>query len=93
MERRALLMNEKDNVAVVLDNIEIGDIIKISHNGSIYYEVEALDNIETFHKVAVKDIKLGEEVLKYGEVIGKAIKDIRLGEHSHINNIGSVMVL
>ena len=38
----------------------------------------------------MKDIALGENILKYGEVIGRATKDIRAGTHAHIHNIESL---
>jgi hypothetical protein len=35
----------------------------------------------------VRDIKAGESVRKYGEVIGHATQDISLGGHVHTQNI------
>ena len=42
------------------------------------------------HKFSVKDIALGENVLKYGEVIGRATQEIPAGAHAHIHNIESL---
>jgi altronate dehydratase small subunit len=39
------------------------------------------------HKFAIKDISKGENILTYGEVIGRATQDIALGAHAHIQNI------
>jgi altronate dehydratase small subunit len=37
--------------------------------------------------LAIKDISKGENILKYGEVMGRATQDIALGAHAHIQNI------
>lgn len=39
------------------------------------------------HKFALRDIKAGEEVVKYGMPIGRATGDIRRGEHVHVHNL------
>ena len=39
------------------------------------------------HKVALADIKKGDTVWKYGQDIGKAVADIRQGEHVHVHNL------
>lgn len=39
------------------------------------------------HKIAVTDISVGEQVLKYGQNIGRATQPIRIGEHVHSHNL------
>ena len=39
------------------------------------------------HKVALKDMAVGDTVLKYGIDIGKVVAPIRTGEHAHVHNI------
>lgn len=39
------------------------------------------------HKYALADIRAGENIIKYGEPIGHAITDIRVGEHVHTHNL------
>lgn len=41
------------------------------------------------HKIAAEDIKAGAPVIKYGEVIGRATKDIQKGEWVHSHNLKS----
>ena len=54
-------------------------------------QIHALDNVavdvETGHKVALKDIPKGSNVIKYGFPIGHATKDIKAGESVHIHNV------
>jgi altronate dehydratase small subunit len=42
------------------------------------------------HKFAVRDIAQGEDIIKYGEVIGRATNIIPFGTHAHIQNIESL---
>ena len=51
--------------------------------------MEALEDIPIYHKIAVDAIKMQGPVLKYGEIIGTALKDICPGEYVHIHNIES----
>ncbi|HSV18002.1 MAG TPA: UxaA family hydrolase [Casimicrobiaceae bacterium] len=39
------------------------------------------------HKVALKDMAVGETVIKYGVDIGKVVQPIRKGAHAHVHNI------
>ena len=43
-------------------------------------------NLEDGHKYALRDIKCGENIIKYGNPIGHAICDIKAGEHVHTHN-------
>jgi altronate dehydratase small subunit len=42
------------------------------------------------HKIAIQAIKKGDKVMKYGQVIGEASKDIVAGDHVHVQNIRSL---
>lgn len=44
-------------------------------------------NIENGHKYAARDIKSGENIIKYGQPIGHATCDIKEGEHVHVHNV------
>ena len=73
-----IVINEKDNVAVALHDIKSGE----EHNGIIF-----LNDIPFGHKVAIKNISKGENIIKYGFPIGYAKDDIKLGEHVHTHNL------
>lgn len=53
--------------------------------------INKLDNVEINlddgHKYALRDIKCGENVIKYGQPIGHATCDIAEGEHVHTHNL------
>lgn len=77
-----LIINPRDNVGVVLE-----DVIKENTLNYKNIEVVAKENIEFAHKVALKDFAVGEVILKYGESIGYALKEIKRGEWIHIHNM------
>ena len=51
--------------------------------------LEAQGNIPAGHKLALRDIAAGEQVIKYGHAIGRAKEDIRAGEWVHTHNLRS----
>ena len=44
-------------------------------------------NLADGHKYALRDIKNGENVIKYGQPIGHATEDIEAGDHVHTHNV------
>jgi len=78
---------EKDNVATILENGISRNSIVLVDFGNDEIEVTIKDDILYGHKVAIKPIKEGDTVFKYGLSIGRAIKDIQVGEHVHLHNI------
>ena len=91
MSKRALLMNEKDNVVTVIDAVEAGDEVAVSRkDGTEVGALAALEPAERYHKLAFKDIAVGELVTKYGQTIGRASQEIARGAHVHVHNIESV---
>ena len=77
-------INKRDNVAVALDYIKKGENFDIEGTPWI-----AKENINFGHKIALSDIFKGEKVIKYGEVIGYAIQNIKKGDWVHIHNLQS----
>jgi len=49
--------------------------------------VQAKSDIPIGHKLALKDYKPGDTVIKYGVDIGKAVAPIARGEHTHVQNL------
>lgn len=49
--------------------------------------VKVLNDIPIGHKVALKDLKNGDTVIKYGVDIGRAIAPIKRGEYLHVHNV------
>jgi altronate dehydratase len=49
----------------------------------------ALEGIPVSHKIALRDISEGEEIIKYGEIVAVSIRDIKKGEWVHTHNLES----
>ena len=83
---KALSINDMDNVIVAIEPITRGEVIKYKDKKNNIKEIEVLEDIIIYHKIAISDINQHEVVIKYGEHIGKAIVNIRKGTHVHIHN-------
>ena len=76
--------SDRDNLVTCVKALSRGDRIAVDGR-----EIEVKDDIPIYHKMAVAEIKKGEPVYKYGEVMGLASQDIHVGEWAHIHNIES----
>lgn len=85
-----LKVNDLDNVATVFSNTNKEDIVEVVDKKGNKKSVKALVEIPFGHKIAVKNIKKGEEITKYGEEIGIATKDIEIGDYVHVHNLESM---
>lgn len=85
---RALLLHPSDNTATAVADLEEGaDCPVMTEDGIASFPVRS--KIPFGHKFAVRAIGTGEDVIKYGEVIGIATRDIAIGEHVHVHNVAS----
>lgn len=78
-----ILSHPKDNVATAKSPIEPGTSLAISKAKKII----AKEEIPFAHKIALRRIPKDGAVVKYGEKIGRAIREIKPGELVHIHNV------
>jgi altronate hydrolase len=78
----AIQLRPEDNVAVTKRKLPAGS--EFSHNGSI---LTLSKPIGLGHKLAVRSIREGEAVYKYGQIIGFASQSISPGDHVHVHNV------
>ena len=71
---KILQIHPSDNVAVALEEIAAGDGI-------------AVETIPVAHKMSLKAIAQGENIIKYGHSIGRAVVDIPAGQWVHVHNV------
>ena len=83
---RCFKIQPADNVATMLDDAEAGPVQVLGAGGD---SVNLLEPVRLGHKIAVRDISIGQEVLKYAVVIGRATRDIRAGQWVHLHNCAS----
>lgn len=78
MAKKSIIINPLDNVAVALCDLK---------KGQTEQGVTLKEDIIKGHKFALKDIKSGEHILKYGNPIAYATADIKEGCHVHTHNV------
>lgn len=86
--KKAIAMNQKDNVATLLADVDKDDVVQV-RAGEKVMKVKVQEKIQFGHKFAMKKINKGQNVMKYGEVIGQATQDISEGHHVHVHNVES----
>jgi hypothetical protein len=85
----AIVIDEHDNVGLAITELKAGDVVTLK-NGNSEKSVTLKNDIKFLHKFALCDIKTGDKILKYGQVIGGATQAIAAGEHVHTHNIKSL---
>ncbi len=85
---KAIIINERDNVATALVPLEAGSVVSVEIQGR-KEKIQLLSSIPVGHKFALQEVAKGGNVIKYGEPIGQTTAPIRRGEHVHIHNVVS----
>ena len=80
----AVHLRPDDNVAVVAKPISAGTVVEI-----LGIKVTVASRVGMGHKLALKPIKKGAAVHKYGQIIGFASKDIAPGDWVHVHNVAA----
>ncbi|WP_448821847.1 UxaA family hydrolase [Cetobacterium sp.] len=88
MQKKAVVITIDDSIATATTNLKEGEIVKMFF-GEEVLEIKVKKDIPFGHKFAIKNINLGDQILKYGESIGSAICNILIGEHVHVHNVQS----
>ena len=79
---KGIRIHPDDNVAVALEDLRKGETLTLDS-----VSVTAIEDIARGHKIALRDIKEGEPVVKYGNPIGLARADIPAGAWAHVHNV------
>lgn len=85
--KKALVLDQKDNVAVALADLAPGDICQVAEDGGKKYEVTVGEAIPFGHKFALTDLAADAGVYKYGEEIGKMRGSVKKGGWIHSHNM------
>ncbi len=67
-------INPADNVAVAIQKLSAGEKLLIGGN-----DIEVKEEIPAGHKIALQNFAVGDNIIKYGDPIGHAVKEITLG--------------
>jgi altronate hydrolase len=77
-----LQIDPGDNVAVALDDIAAGRALAVSG-----LPIKARREIPRGHKLALRDLAVGENVVKYGHPIGHVTQPVAAGDWVHVHNL------
>ena len=83
-----LVHEKRDTVGVAVVDVKAGQTLEgrsLDNNESV--KAKALMDIPLGHKIALKDFKPGDDVVKYGVVIGRVVQPIKKGDHVHVHNV------
>lgn len=86
-EQPVLRLTEDDSVGIARRSISAGESVRVDRG-----TVTAVDDIPYGHKVALIPVDKGATVRKYGQVIGRATRNISAGEHVHVHNLAMAEV-
>jgi hypothetical protein len=77
-------LSPKDNVLIIARSLARGESYQIGGRTFVLSQSLGLG-----HKLASREIKAGEKILKYGAPVGSATQAIAQGEHVHLHNMKS----
>ena len=80
-ENSVIRLRHNDNVAVARVSLSAGQRIEV--DGS---SIEVREVVPAGHKVALAPVRAGAGLIRYGELIGRAVRAIEPGSHVHIHN-------
>ena len=84
-----LVHDHLDNVGVVVvENLPAGrDILGVITEDNSEIHAVCNQDVPIGHKVALRDLAVGDSVIKYGQDIGRVVAPIRRGDHVHTHNL------
>ncbi len=84
-----LVHDRRDNVGVVVvENLSAGsDILGVVTEDNSEIHAVCNQDVPIGHKVALRDLAVGDSVIKYGQDIGRVVAPIRRGDHVHTHNL------
>lgn len=85
----ALQISALDNTATLLKSVRISDEVVVGGQTDVL-RIKALDDTPFGHKISIRDIHSSDSIVKYGEVIGTASRDIPAGSHVHVQKLKAI---
>ena len=84
-----VLHDPRDTVAVVVvEGVKAGaELTGWIMDDDRTVNLVARQDIPIGHKIALKDMAVGDTAMKYGSDIGKVVAPIEAGQHAHVHNI------
>lgn len=90
--KQAIKLNARDTVCTALDTIKAHEMIEVLMDGHVIQHLEVRDSIKKYFKVSLVVQTKDDDVIKYGEVIGKLNHDVQIGDLIHVDALRSIKV-
>jgi len=89
MTTHFIVHDKADTVGVlVVENVQAGqDLTGWIMETDETIALKSLDPIPLGHKIALRDIRSGDTIWKYGHDVGRAVEEISSGRHVHVHNM------
>ncbi len=84
-----ILMHETtDDVGVAVRDLKLGEAVgALTLEGQFVAEVTLVTDVPLGHKVAMRELVQGKDVIEYGRAIGLATQNAARGAHVHTHNL------
>ena len=84
-----LVHDRQDNVGVVVvEDLTAGtDMLCVVTEDNSEFHLAANQDVQIGHKIALKDLAVGDTVIKYGQDIGRIVATVAKGHHVHTHNL------
>ncbi len=84
MKPKLLRLHPRDNVVIATAPIKAETVLKLDR-----VKIQIISNVPMAGKVATRPIAEGEKIIKFGQPIGHATRNIEPGEWVHTHNLAS----
>jgi len=90
--KHGILMHEADDdVGVTVMDLEAGGQVgAVTLEGEPVATIQVFEDVPLSHKIAIREIPQGKQVIEYGRPIGAATQPIPSGAHVHVHNLESL---
>ncbi len=90
MSHLFLIHHEGDDVAVAIEDVSAGrEAVAVAMDTGGRVTITTRAEVPLGHKVALKDMSSGDDVHKYGVVIGHTTENVTTGDYVHTHNLRS----
>lgn len=85
-QAKTIKISADDTVAVAITPLSAGETVQVGSE-----KITVVTEIPPGHKFALRNISLGEKIIKYGCAIGAAKENIPAGAHVHVHNLQTLL--
>jgi (2R)-sulfolactate sulfo-lyase subunit alpha len=90
MSHSFLVHDDADDVGVAVTALAAGqEVTGMYMSSGKTVDLKSRDAVPLGHKIALRDLAQGSDVVKYGVRIGRAVKAVREGDYVHTHNLKS----